>query len=74
VALSACCDRLQTQQRDDLRPITLQEIARQPFAERVVKPGGHGSAPPKIGPLPNYAGKGPEERMLANGGVLATRI
>jgi hypothetical protein len=28
VALSACCDRLQTQPGDDLWPITMQEIAR----------------------------------------------
>jgi hypothetical protein len=33
VPLSACFDGLLTQPRDDLRPITLQEIARQSFAE-----------------------------------------
>jgi hypothetical protein len=31
-------------------------------------------APPRSGPLPNHAGRGPEERMPANRGVLARHI
>ena len=74
VPFSACCDRLLTQARDDLRPIALQQIARQSFAKRVVEPTGHGSGAAKKRPLPNHAGRGPEERMPANRGVLARRI
>src|SRR5438045_2810871 len=42
----------------DLRPITLQQIARQSFAKRVVGPAGHGSGAAEKGPSPKSRREG----------------
>src|SRR5437762_508260 len=67
--LSACFDR---QSRDDLRPITVQQIARQSFTERAVEPAGHGSgATERSGPPPYSRREGGLRRgCLANTRVL----
>jgi len=55
---SACFDRLSSQARDDLKSITLQQIAGQFFAKRVVESAGHGSGAAERRPPPKSRREG----------------
>ena len=54
----ACCDCLLTQPRDSLRPIALQQIARQAVAKRIIKPPGHRSGAAEKRPPPKSRREG----------------